>query len=63
MPSHTHNTLSGRGSNASLGDDGWFMGATIRGTDNSKTKTESSGSGQSHNNIQPSLALNYVIKT
>lgn len=56
MPSHSH-TLTGP------------TGATFGGTSanlastSSATSTDPAGSGTAHNNIQPTLILNYIIKT
>ena len=60
MPSHTHtvgydlHNASGGGSEATLD----INGGSVSGT---KT-TSSAGSGTAHNNMQPSLALIYVMK-
>lgn len=56
MPSHTHNYdrhtgfgADGTGGNAQLGS--------------SSTTTSSVGLNQAHNNVQPTIILNYIIKT
>jgi microcystin-dependent protein len=58
MPAHTHtvsgvfDTTSGTNNVGSGSNDG-FVSAT----------TSSAGSGAAHNNVQPTLVLNYIIKT
>lgn len=56
MPSHTHST--GQSLNAAGGGIQWFGGPF-----SIQTVTGSTGGGGSHNNVQPSIALNYIIKT
>jgi len=56
MPSHNHTYQPG-GSGTTAG----FPTQAIRST--TLLNTGLTGGGQAHNNIQPSLALNYIIKT
>lgn len=57
MPSHTHDYTSRNDETASggLAAGGGTNGAAITST--------SAGSDQAHNNLQPYIALNYIIKT
>lgn len=62
IPSHIHNILSIL-ANPESGfqlafniTSGYFLGLV------DTTKTESAGGGKPHNNIQPSIALHYIIK-
>lgn len=58
MPAHTHsytNPHAGSGSNYHPTDDNQ--------TGSSSETTGSTGGGQAHNNLQPYITLNYIIKT
>jgi len=57
LPAHTHSVPSGAnaGSNYALGGSGSSQTAT--------QTTGSTGNGDAHNNVQPTLILNYIIKT
>lgn len=57
MPSHTH-TFNGGVLKALAGD----TGPTDEYADTGGT-TSSTGGGQAHNNVQPTIILNYIIKT
>lgn len=66
---HTHtfgtnaNTASGSGVNR-LNDTSGTVATTQSGGAHTHTfTTDSSGSGSAHNNVQPTLILNYIIKT
>lgn len=70
MAAHTHNT-TGAWSNASpwnVGFDYWATTSSSEGRVSATTssglryKTSSSGGGGSHNNVQPTFILNYIIK-
>lgn len=56
MPSHSHNAYGNGaqngGFNGSYGDGGSL-----------NVSTSSTGGGQAHNNVQPTIILNYIIKT
>lgn len=62
MPSHTHSTniRSGEGgiNGYTVNDYGY-----VNGYAESAVSTSSAGSGSAHNNVQPTLVLNYIIKT
>lgn len=62
MPAHTHTTASVF---QAVSPSGSFNVSSVAGTnDRIATVTSSStGGGASHNNVQPSIALNYIIKT
>lgn len=57
LPAHTHSVPSGAnaGSNYALGGSG--------GSQTAAQTTGSTGNGDAHNNIQPTIILNYIIKT
>lgn len=58
MPAHAHNvTAAVVGSGASYAN----VGDGTLG--NSATPTDSMGGGQAHPNVQPTMVLNYIIKT
>lgn len=59
MPTHAH-TYSTNTSNAVFSTPGG-TGMDIRGTNNAVTTT--AGGGDPHNNLQPYLTLNFIIKT
>lgn len=57
LPAHTHNTAKSRSTlSATAGAAG---GVSVTGSD----PTGSAGSDTAHNNMQPSLVLNWIIKT
>jgi microcystin-dependent protein len=58
MPSHSHtaNYQTGTGGSAYPGFDG-------SGDQVTSGQTSSTGGGQAHNNVQPTIILNYIIKT
>ncbi len=56
IPAHTHSVPSGAGSPSTYVD-----GATTQEFSGAQT-TGSTGGGGAHNNLQPSLTLNYIIK-
>lgn len=62
MPSHTHSTNI-------QNDAGYINGYTVKdysygnGYAEIAVSTSSAGSGSAHNNVQPTLVLNYIIKT
>lgn len=60
IPWHTHNSQSNR-SNAAAGATG-ISGGTISSSGGTSTTT-STGGWLAHNNLQPYLTLNYIIKT
>jgi len=56
IPAHTHDYKK----HTSLGASGTGGNAQLSQTD---AATESTGGGQAHNNVQPTIILNYIIKT
>lgn len=68
IPSHTHDVdftyeqPDGVGSdNAATGSDE-YAGIGTNQTINGNTTTDATGGGESHPNVQPTIALNYIIK-
>ena len=58
IPSHTHNTgatIGGRNTTSGGGETIVYAGSTYTST--------STGGGGAHNNTQPTIVLNYIIKT
>jgi microcystin-dependent protein len=53
MPAHTHNANTGSGGGGSMGI----------GDSGSSSATSSTGGGQAHPNVQPTLITTYIIKT
>lgn len=63
MPSHNHNFTASSGWANNVGGS---LNSPSVGTQTSTSNpfvTGSKGGGQAHNNIQPSLSLNYLIKS
>lgn len=56
LASHSHNLTYGSGSFASISPAG-------AGGSSASKATSSTGSNQQHNNVQPTIILNYIIKT
>jgi microcystin-dependent protein len=74
MPSHTHtqdahaHNQKGYGATLGSGSVGWRIGSSgTQTTDTGITSTtatnQNTGGGGAHNNLQPYLALNYIIKS
>ncbi|WP_200840583.1 phage tail protein [Geminicoccus flavidas] len=60
MPAHTHSYNAYTGANAGAGTPVTGTGATaVIGSSTSGSQ----GSGQAHNNMQPSMMMNWIIKT
>ena len=57
MPAHTHNALDGF---SGAGGSGTYSGANRV---SNAVATSSTGGGGAHNNLQPYIATNYIIKT
>jgi len=57
IPSHTH-TIP-----ISAGDTGGSLGTLSGGTGLTRQNTGATGGGEAHNNLQPYITLNYIIKT
>ena len=61
LPSHSHNILA---VNSQVSDGTLSrVRSTTEGTGAVTRSTENEGSGQTHNNVQPTIILNYIIKT
>lgn len=63
MPSHVHNTYNQ--TNGGILNNGatTYVGSAGNSNDTSQTATISTGGGQAHPNVQPTMVLNYLIKT
>lgn len=57
LPAHTHTLMQHAGSSSIQ------SGSTLRDRNGSATSLGATGSGGTHNNMQPSLVTNYFIKT
>jgi microcystin-dependent protein len=55
IPSHSHSSLQ-------LGNAGGSTGIPVTGTVTTDTTTGSTGGGGAHNNLQPYIVVNYIIK-
>ena len=55
IPSHSHSSLQ-------LGNAGGSTGLPVTGTVTTDTITGSTGGGGAHNNLQPYIVVNYIIK-
>lgn len=64
LPSHSHSM--GENSRAQLGNDNGvgYTGNWVSGAHSNITySTQSTGGDEAHNNVQPTIVLNYIIKT
>jgi microcystin-dependent protein len=61
MPSHTHGRRTTCGGRGATSPDGSSAGG-YKWHDSNNGQTESAGSDQPHNNLQPYLVTNYIIK-
>ena len=59
MPSHTHGLIIGSNTEDDFGVSGGNTNNVSSGSDN----TSATGGGSAHNNVQPTIILNYIIKT
>lgn len=65
-PGHNHNNTNAAtgGGNSAAGGSGYgYPGTVATGTSNTGITIGNNGSGSSHNNVQPTVILNYIIKT
>lgn len=59
MPAHTHAIKCHAGAN----DGGATIPESVAASNNDNPSTDSAGGGGAHNNVQPTLILNYIVKT
>jgi microcystin-dependent protein len=59
MPSHTHGLIIDSGSE----DDFGTSGGNTNNVSSGSGDTNATGGGSAHNNVQPTIILNYIIKT
>jgi len=62
IPAHTHTYSTSKGPDSLAGSDFGAYDVATYGANGSLT-TNSTGGGAAHNNMQPYIVLNYVIKT
>lgn len=62
IPSHTHGLIIDS-SASSLEDDFGVSGGNTNNVSSGSGVTSATGGGGSHNNVQPTIILNYIIKT
>lgn len=62
IPAHTHTVTGRKGSDAWADGFIWFHAADGGNNKTSTHITSSAGGGQAHNNMQPSMAQNFIIK-
>ncbi len=61
-PGHTHSVTYSPGAYADIGpNDNIDWGSTTTGSATTGITVNNAGSGQAHNNLQPYLAINYII--
>lgn len=63
MPSHSHTQRSGASLNVTGGANSGLAYDHFGSTINSNMVTADTGGGQAHNNLQPYLVVNYIVKT
>ncbi len=64
MPAHTHPGSLGRAANSAIGTSNSATSANTGGLGfNQELQIASQGGGSAHNNVQPTIVLNYIIKT
>lgn len=59
MPAHTHTITGVETSSNNTGSDP----SSTNGSPSDDLETESTGGGSAHNNVQPTIILNYIIRT
>jgi microcystin-dependent protein len=63
LPAHSHNIQRTNSAASAVAPDASALYQTSANTGAAYTTTQSEGSGNAHNNLQPYLVLNYIIKT
>lgn len=61
MPVHDHNLTDGNGTNITKFGSGGGKSFASTGDGSTDLDTDSAGSGTAHNNVQPTIILNYII--
>jgi microcystin-dependent protein len=63
MPSHAHEIQRNNQAATSVGADASGLYQSVANTGASYANTQTNGGGAAHNNLQPYIVLNYIIKT
>jgi len=63
MPSHTHGLIIDRATPGSTANDFGTSGGNANNVSSGSGNTSATGGGAAHNNVQPTIILNYIIKT
>jgi len=63
MPSHTHGLIIDQATPGATADDFGTSGGNTNNVSSGSGDTSAKGGGLAHNNVQPTIILNYIIKT
>lgn len=62
MPAHTHEIQRSNQAATSIGADSTVLYRSLANTGATNTFTQTAGGSAAHNNVQPTMVLNYIIK-